>query len=117
MSQQARNDQLVAVRWYVSSVVLMLVCVVIVLLRGPARTLVIDIKYHGALHLFDEIGLIAREAEGFLDYPRGATLVPVPLHPRKLRERGYNPVLVDLSELLLGGGGIKCCTLELRGKR
>ena len=35
----------------------------------------------------------------------------------QLRERGYNPVLVDLSELLLGGGGIKCCTLELRGKR
>ncbi len=34
-----------------------------------------------------------------------------------LRERGYNPVLVDLSELLLGGGGIKCCTLELRGAR
>jgi len=35
----------------------------------------------------------------------------------QLRERGYHPVLVDLSELLLGGGGIKCCTLELRGKR
>jgi len=35
----------------------------------------------------------------------------------QLRERGYNPVLVDLSELLLGGGGIKCCTLELRGRR
>jgi N-dimethylarginine dimethylaminohydrolase len=34
---------------------------------------------------------------------------------RQLRERGYTPVLVDLSELLLGGGGIKCCTLELRG--
>ena len=33
---------------------------------------------------------------------------------RQLRERGYSPVLVDLSELLLGGGGIKCCTLELR---
>ncbi|MGN8554116.1 UNVERIFIED_CONTAM: N-dimethylarginine dimethylaminohydrolase [Microbacterium sp. SLM126] len=32
----------------------------------------------------------------------------------QLRERGYNPVLIDLSELLLGGGGIKCCTLELR---
>ncbi|KQR91562.1 MULTISPECIES: dimethylargininase [Microbacterium] len=32
----------------------------------------------------------------------------------QLRERGYNPVLVDLSELLLGGGGIKCCTLEIR---
>ncbi len=34
-----------------------------------------------------------------------------------LRERGYEPVHVDLSELLLGGGGIKCCTLELRGGR
>ncbi|GGH48828.1 dimethylargininase [Microbacterium album] len=33
----------------------------------------------------------------------------------QLRERGYNPVAVDLSELLRGGGGIKCCTLELRG--
>ncbi|MGO1235226.1 MAG: dimethylargininase [Microbacterium gubbeenense] len=33
----------------------------------------------------------------------------------QLAERGYTPVTIDLSELLLGGGGIKCCTLELRG--
>lgn len=33
---------------------------------------------------------------------------------RQLRECGYNPIGVDLSELLLGGGGVKCCTLELR---
>mgnify|MGYP003751839701 FL=1 len=33
----------------------------------------------------------------------------------QLEERGYVPVPIDLSELLLGGGGIKCCTLELRG--
>ena len=33
---------------------------------------------------------------------------------RDLRERGYNPIGVDLSELLLAGGGVKCCTLELR---
>jgi len=33
---------------------------------------------------------------------------------RQLKERGYNPIGVDLSELLLGGGGVKCCTLELR---
>jgi len=33
---------------------------------------------------------------------------------RDLQERGYNPIGVELSELLLGGGGVKCCTLELR---
>lgn len=33
---------------------------------------------------------------------------------QSLRERGYVPIGVDLSELLLGGGGVKCCTLELR---
>jgi N-dimethylarginine dimethylaminohydrolase len=33
---------------------------------------------------------------------------------RQLAERGFTPHGVDLSELLLGGGGVKCCTLELR---
>jgi len=33
-----------------------------------------------------------------------------------LRERGYTPVPVDTSELLKGGGGAKCCTLEIRAE-
>jgi N-dimethylarginine dimethylaminohydrolase len=32
----------------------------------------------------------------------------------QLRERGYQPIGVDLSELLKAGGGAKCCTLEIR---
>ncbi len=32
----------------------------------------------------------------------------------QLRARGYEPAGVDLSELLKAGGGVKCCTLELR---
>lgn len=32
----------------------------------------------------------------------------------KLRDRGYEPIGVDLSELGKSGGGVKCCTLELR---
>ena len=32
----------------------------------------------------------------------------------QLRERGYEPVGVDLSELLKAGGSVKCCTLEIR---
>ncbi|MFE1911099.1 dimethylargininase [Streptomyces anandii] len=31
-----------------------------------------------------------------------------------LRERGFEPVGVDLSELHKGGGSVKCCSLELR---
>jgi N-dimethylarginine dimethylaminohydrolase len=32
---------------------------------------------------------------------------------RQLVDAGYEPVPVDLSELLKGGGSIKCCTLEV----
>lgn len=32
----------------------------------------------------------------------------------QLSERGFVPVPVDLTELLKGGGSVKCCTLELR---
>ena len=31
----------------------------------------------------------------------------------QLRERGYNPVPVDLSEFLKSGGSVKCCTMEM----
>lgn len=30
-----------------------------------------------------------------------------------LRAHGYNPIGIDLSELLKAGGGVKCCTLEV----
>lgn len=32
----------------------------------------------------------------------------------QLRERGFEPIGVDVSELLKAGGAVKCCTLELR---
>ena len=32
----------------------------------------------------------------------------------QLADRGYHPVLVDISELRKAGGGPKCCTLEIR---
>ena len=33
---------------------------------------------------------------------------------REIESRGFQTLGVNLSELLLGGGGVKCCTLELR---
>jgi arginine dihydrolase len=32
-----------------------------------------------------------------------------------LRDRGFEPIAVELDELLKAGGSVKCCTLELRG--
>jgi len=32
----------------------------------------------------------------------------------RLREAGYTPVPVELSELKKGGGSVKCCIAELR---
>ena len=32
----------------------------------------------------------------------------------RLRDRGYQPIGVDMSELVKAGGSAKCCTLELR---
>ncbi len=41
--------------------------------------------------------------------PQGATGLLDPL-----RDRGFDPVPMDLGELLKGGGSVKCCTQELR---
>jgi ComF family protein len=61
-----------------------------VLLKGAARSLVHELKYHRGLHVLTDIEAILRRAPRIVDFTRGATLVPVPLHPRKERERGYN---------------------------
>ena len=60
------------------------------LLKGPGRSLVHALKYHRALHVLEDIVALIRATPGIADYLRGAVLVPVPLHSRKERERGYN---------------------------
>jgi len=61
-----------------------------VLFKGPVRALVIELKYHRGLHVLTDMAEILRRAPDVLEFVRGAVLVPVPLHPRKERERGYN---------------------------
>lgn len=61
-----------------------------ILLKGPGRALVHALKYHHGLHVLEDLAALMRRAPGYAAYLRGAVLVPVPLHPRKLRERGYN---------------------------
>jgi ComF family protein len=72
---------------------------------GPAREVVRALKFRGATAIADEMAaqIAANAPEELLGganaergpaaaarMPAGAALVPVPLHPRRLRRRGYN---------------------------
>jgi ornithine--oxo-acid transaminase len=66
--------------------------------------------------------IIAADADAFAlglnfvsDGRRVVMTDAAPALAHALRTTGFEPVLVDMSELLKGGGGVKCCTLELRG--
>ncbi|HEV3376753.1 MAG TPA: phosphoribosyltransferase family protein [Thermoleophilaceae bacterium] len=65
--------------------------------EGPARDLVRALKFHGALSLASEMAAIA-VASAPAGLLRGA-LVPVPLHPVRLRRRGFNQAAVLASEI------------------
>ncbi len=56
--------------------------------EGPARDLVRALKFRGATGVADFMAaqIVANAPAGLLE----GTLVPVPLHPRRLRSRGYN---------------------------
>lgn len=79
-----------------------------VLFKGPVRSLVIELKYHHGLHVLADLAEIFRRAEHVRGFVRGAVLVPVPLHPRKERERGYNQAALLAAEFArLAGGGTR----------
>jgi ComF family protein len=62
---------------------------------GTGEFLVREIKYHGGLYLEREIArLLQRRKQHWDGYFAGRTLVPVPLHWRRQRGRGYNQAAV-----------------------
>lgn len=86
-----------------------------VLLKGPARALVHELKYHRGLQVLRDMGEIFRRSPHVLELARGALLVPVPLHPRKERERGYNQsVLLAAALARVAGGGARVVALLRR---
>jgi len=57
--------------------------------EGAVRQAVHELKYHNLKAISSCLAELM--ANYLKDYPlRGEVLVPVPLHPRRLRERGYN---------------------------
>src|SRR4051812_14698714 len=85
-----------------------------VLFKGPVRALVIELKYHRGLHVLADMEEIFRRSPHVLAAVRGATLVPVPLHPRKARERGYNQAVLLATTLARAAGGDTCVEPLLR---
>ncbi|HTL67941.1 MAG TPA: ComF family protein [Lacunisphaera sp.] len=79
-----------------------------VLLKGAGRSLVHALKYHHGHHVLEDIVVLMTRAPGYADYLRGAVLVPVPLHPRKLRERRFNQCR------LLAESAVRVCHGEAR---
>jgi ComF family protein len=65
---------------------------------GPARDLVRALKFGGALRVADTMAaqIAANAPRGILD---GVVLVPVPLHPPRMRARGYNQAAVIAAAL------------------
>lgn len=76
-----------------------------VLLKGAGRSLVHELKYHRGVHVLADIETIFRQTPHVLELVRGAWLVPVPLHPRKKRERGYNQSELIAECLARAAGG------------
>ncbi len=86
-----------------------------VLFKGPARALVIELKYHRGLHVLGDMREIFRRSPHVLELVRGSIVVPVPLHAVRLRHRGYNQSQL-LAETLaeVAGGGTRVETLLRR---
>lgn len=85
-----------------------------VLFKGPARALVIELKYHHGLHVLADVEEIFRRSPALLDHVRDAVLVPVPLHARKERERGYNQTALIAEKLVRAAGGATRIEMLLR---
>lgn len=85
-----------------------------VLFKGPARALVIELKYHRGLHVLEDMTEIFRRSRPVLEHVKGAVLVPVPLHPRKRRHRGYNQSELVAQALVNAAGGGARVELLLR---
>jgi ComF family protein len=65
------------------------------LFDGPARRLIHSFKYEQKVHFGTSLGLLTtRHLESFARQTAADLLIPVPLHLRRLRERGYNQAVL-----------------------
>jgi len=62
---------------------------------GAVMTAIHELKYAQRSHLADSLGsLLASFAQTWIGELKGSLIMPVPLHPRRLRTRGFNQSLL-----------------------
>ncbi len=69
------------------------------LAKGPARSIIHALKYQSGFYVLEDVKVMIAKIPSYKDYFDGAILVPVPLHPTKERERGFNQSLVIAKSL------------------
>ena len=58
--------------------------------KGGGRSLIHALKYRRGLYVLDDLYRMVIRSKHYLEYIQHAVLVPVPLHPARLRERGFD---------------------------
>lgn len=82
------------------------------LMRGPGREMLHQLKYRNGFYVLRDLAILLRRNPDYLNALRGAVLVPVPLHPLKLREREYNQSLL-IAKVLAREAGASTVVAEL----
>jgi len=62
-------------------------------LNTAGKSIVHELKYAGEKRILDDMPLYLQRIPQFLEFLKGAVLIPVPLHPKKLYKRGHNQSL------------------------
>jgi len=84
---------------------------------GALMTAIHELKYAQRSHLADSLGsLLASFAQSWIGELKGCLIMPVPLHPRRLRARGFNQSLL-LAKCVAREIGAELDFLSLRRTR
>jgi ComF family protein len=84
---------------------------------GALMTAIHELKYAQKSHLADSLGyLLASFAQTWIGELKGSLILPVPLHPRRLRSRGFNQSLL-LARCVVSKTGAELDFLSLRRTR
>ncbi len=86
----------------------------LLVLKGPVRQLVYTLKYHAGRHIMADLGRLMGANSHFIRFLKDARLVPVPLHPRKQRERGFNQSLLIAREMAAAADGARVADILTR---